>query len=201
MFYLSQQLLILVPPPSSDKRKWWLDNNASSKAEIPRPPGEGWVLNPNRRKNPFDISDEPDWIKVTAPQIPISTPLERKVPPPPPPRRQQTEPPSPQEPPELLRRASSVTMNGKSKPPIPPKPSFISTRASVTSSPSSPSSQAPSEDNDFKPRPPMPPRKQTPKPASQHTEKDGKVGLLMDDEDGGQRVVGGWVPLQPSKEL
>ena len=67
--------------------------------------------------------------------------------------------------------------------------------------PSSPSSQAPSEDNDFKPRPPMPPRKQTPKPASQHTEKDGKVGLLMDDEDGGQRVVGGWVPLQPSKEL
>ena len=197
MYYLHPNLLIVVPPPSSDKRKWWLDNNASSKVEIPRPPGEGWVLNPNRPKNPFDLSDEPDWIKVTAPQIPTSTPLERKIPPPPPPRRQQTEPPSPQEQPSVLRRVNSLTTNGKPKPPIPPKPSFIGARASATSSPP----PSPSKDSDFKPKPPMPPRTQTPKPATQHVEKNGKIGLLMDDEDGGEKVVGGWVPLQPSKEL
>jgi synaptojanin len=188
-------LLTLVPPPSSDKRKWWLDNNASSKVEIPKPPGDGWQLNPNRPKNPFDNTDEPDWIKVTAPQIPFSAPIDqKKIAPVPPPRRQQTEPVSPQEP-QLLRRSSSLSSTGKSKPPVPPKPSFISARASVTSSPS------PSEDGDFKPAPPLPP----PRPqetAPKHVQKDGKVGLLMDDDDEGEvRVVGGWVPLQPSKEL
>ena len=184
-----------MPPPSSDKRKWWLDNNATSKVEIPRPPGEGWVLNPNRPKNPFDISDEPDWIKVTATQIPISQPLEKKFPPPPPPRRQQTDPPSPQEQPAVLRRVNSLATKAKPKPPIPPKPTFISARASVPSSP------AHSADDNFKPKPPMPRRSQTPKLTGQRNEKNGKVGLLMDDEDGEPKIVGGWVPLQPSKEL
>jgi synaptojanin len=185
-----------VPPPSSDKRKWWLDNNASSEVEIPKPPGEGWQLNPNRPKNPFDNTDEPDWIKVTAPQIPLSTPLERKsIPPAPPPRRQQTEkvPASPQEP-QLLRRTSSLSSTGKPKPTVPPKPSFISARASVSSSPS------PSDDGEFKPTPPLPPTRPL-ETAPKHVEKNGKVGLLMDDDEGEARVVGGWVPLQPSKEL
>ncbi len=47
----------------------------------------------------------------------------------------------------------------------------------------------------------MPRRSQTPKLTGQRNEKNGKVGLLMDDEDGEPKIVGGWVPLQPSKEL
>lgn len=187
---ISKTLLIIVPPPSSDRRKWWLDNNASSKVEIPKPPGEGWILNPNRPKNPFDPTTEPDWIKVTATQIPLST----KKPPAPPPRRQQSEriPPLPQDP-EISRRSSSTSLDGRSKPPVPPKPSFISARAAVSSSP------PPIDDDEFKPKPPLPPRTQTRN--VQHVDKDEKAGLLMDDDESGSRVVGGWVPLQPSKEL
>lgn len=57
------------------------------------------------------------------------------------------------------------------------------------------------DDEDFKPKPPLPPLTQG--TAAQHVEKNGEVGLLMDDDDdeSGGRVVGGWVPLQPSKDL
>lgn len=197
-------MLTIVSPPSSDQRKWWLDNNALSKVEIPKPPGEGWVLNPNRPKNPFDPTTEPDWIKVTAIQIPgastsavkvTATPTKKtSTPPPPPPRRQQSEgiPPSPQEPPNL-RRKSSGAVDGRTKPPVPPKPNFIRARASVASS------SSPIEDDEFKPKPPFPPRTQL--RSVHHVEENGEVGLLMDDDDTGSRVVGGWVPLQPSKEL
>ena len=185
--------LIQVPPPSSDRRKWWLDHDASSKVEIPKPPGEGWQLNPNRPKNPFDPTNEPDWIKVTSPQPPVSLPSVKKVPPLPPPRRQQSDrtPSSPQEP--IARRLSSASLDGRSKPPVPPKPIHISTRRSIVSAPPSPM-----DDEDFKPKPPLPPRTQEVSP--QHVVKNGEVGLLMDDDETG-RVVGGWVPLQPSKEL
>ena len=190
---LTIRMLILVPPPSSDKRKWWLDHNASSKVEIPKPPGDGWQLNPNRPKNPFDATDEPDWIKVASPQLPVSFPSAKKVPPLPPPRRQQSDsvPSSSHE--SIPRRLSSVSLDGRSKPPVPPKPSFISTRRPIVSSP------PPLDDDEFKPKPPLPPRNI--ESAPQHVEKTGEVGLLMDDDDTGGRVVGGWVPLQPSKEL
>jgi hypothetical protein len=194
----SATLLIVVPPSSSDKRKWWLDHNASSQVEIPKPPGEGWQLNPNRPKNPFDRTTEPDWIKVNSPSS-ISSPLVRKPlpppPPPPPPRRQQSEriPSFPQEP-EISRRPSSASLNGRSKPPVPPKPSFISARASVFSS-----SRPPMNGEDFKPRPPLPPRIQTRN--VQHVEPNAAVRLLMDDDGSGGGVIGEWVPLQPTKEL
>jgi len=178
-----------VPPPSSDKRKWWLDETASSKVEIPKPPGEGWILNPNRPKNPFDATDEPDWIKVTAVQIPLS---DKKIPPLPPPRRQQSEgPASPLPMPDMLRRPSSSSLDGKAKPPAPPKPSFLKARDGVKSPP-------PEMYDDEKPAPPLPPRRESDlKPV----EKDGEVGLLMDDDEADEKLVGGWVPLQPSKEL
>jgi synaptojanin len=206
--------LMLVPPPSSDKRKWWLDNDASSKVEIPKPPGDGWILNPKRPKNPFDPTDEPDWIKISAANVPAATPTpltsptkKLVAPPLPPPRRQQSEltPETPPDPDLLSRRASSMSLDGKPKPPVPPKPSFISARA-VVSSPS-PISQEPGDEEEFKPKPPLPPRVQT-QPLENGSEKDakgsttdGRVGLIMDDEDGGQKVVGAWIPLQPSKEL
>src|ERR1700694_1017480 len=101
----------VVPPPSSDKRKWWLDRNASSKVDIPKPPGEGWQLNPQRPTNPFDPTTESDWIKVSGADFPT---IEKKTPPAPPPRRQKSEriPPAEQESPP--RRASTVS--GKPKP-------------------------------------------------------------------------------------
>jgi len=193
-------VLMVVPPPSSDKRKWWLDHNASSKVEIPKPPGEGWILNPQRPKNPWDQTDEPDWIKVTAVQIPTSSPIDSKaslgtkVPPVPPPRRRQTAQsiPSPEVKPALPRRPSSASVTEKSKPPVPPKPTFIRARSSKASSP------APSDESEFKPAPPLPPK--TSKRGGKAVEKNGQVGLLMDD-DNGQTFVGSWKPLQPSKEL
>src|SRR5579859_3973676 len=160
MYVLSAMLLILVPPPSSDKRKWWLDHNASSKADIPKPPGEGWVLNPNRPTNPFEAATEPDWIKVDLASAspgpaPVNQPRpplagERKLPPPPPPpRRQQSERiPPPSKPMSPTRRLSSASLDGRSKPPVPPKPNFISARKSVPSSPSQSSDQG-----EFKPTP------------------------------------------------
>lgn len=187
-----------MPPPSSDKRKWWLDHNASSKVEIPKPPGEGWILNPNRPKNPFDLTDEPDWIKVNAVQIPVSSTPEKKVPPPPPPRRQKSEgsPTSPRDP-EIRRRQSSIALDGKTKPPVPPKPTFISARPIV-------SSPRPADDGGLKPEPRLLPQRPHVQDVGQewveHVEKNGKVGLLMDEEEG-ERIVGGWIPLQPSKEL
>jgi synaptojanin len=190
--------LMKVPPPSSDRKKWWLNHNASSKAEIPKPPGEGWILNPKRPKNPWDPTDEPDWIKATTMQAPNSTErkprsTETKVPPVPPPRRRQTEqtPPSPEIAPELPRRPTSASVSDKPKPAIPPKPEFIKA-ASRTSS------MTPSEDGDFKPAPPLPPK--TRKEADKNIEKDEKVGLLMDRDDD-EKFVGSWKPLQPSKEL
>lgn len=186
-------MLTAVPPPSTDRRKLWQDNG-SSKVEIPKPPGEGWVLNPNRSKNPSDPTTEPDWIKVTPLQHPISSTSEKKFAPLPPPRRQQSEriAETLQRPP-LPSRPSSAPLNGKQKPPVPPKPSFISGRALAASSP------PPIEKNNTKPKPPIPPR--TNIRNFRHVEKDSEVGLLMDDDDAGERIIGGWIPLQPSKEL
>ena len=196
----SGDVLITVPPPSSDKRKWWLDHNASSQVEVPKPPGEGWMLNPNRPTNPFVPTDEPDWIKVTGPQVPTSAPgtnpsyvpLEKKDPPAPPPRRQQSENFSGITR-ELHRRATSASLDGKPKPPVPPKPSFMSVRGSVSLPPS-----AMTDDYQSKPKPLLPPRPQGLQ--VQHLDEPVKVGLLMDDDEGNQ-IVGGWAPLQPSKEL
>jgi len=180
-----------------------LDNNASSRVEIPKPPGDGWVLNPKRPTNPFDPTDEPDWIKVnlpedrTASQSLLQASVKKVAPPLPPPRRQQSDrmPTVPHDP-DVSRRASSVSLDGRPKPPVPPKPSFISARARVQSPPPI---STPDEEKD-KPKPPFPPRPRT-EGVENGSEKERKVGLLMDDDDGGGRTVGGWIPLQPSKEL
>lgn len=201
MFLFLLNRLTIVPPPSSDKRKWWLDHNASSRVEVPKPPGEGWILNPKRPLNPWDPSDEPDWIKATTVQTPSSSnsvetkppSTGAKVPPAPPPRRRQTEqtPPPPEEKPDLPRRPTSASPE-KQKPVVPPKPSFISSR------PAWASSAAPSDDGEFKPAPPLPPK--TWKQGDRGEQKDSKVGLLLDEDDD-ERFIGSWKPLQPSKEL
>ena len=176
-----------MPPPSSDKRKWWLDNYASSRVDIPKPPGEGWILNPNRPRNPFDSTTEPDWIKAsdTNGKVPGSHAIAKKKAAPTPPPRRQLSDKVPVVPKLAARTSSSVSLDGRPKPAVPPKPSFIS-RPSLSASP------APIE----KPKPALPTR-----PRIQNTSPGDAVKNqgLMDDDAG--RIVGGWTPLQPSKDV
>ena len=197
-----KSFLTIVPPPSSDRRKWWLENNASSKAEIEKPPGEGWVLNPNRPTNPFVPTTEPDWIKVITTENPLpatqdkkAPPTEKKAPPLPPPRRQQSDriPSSPR---QVVRQSSSVSLDSRQKPPVPPKPSVLSARASISSSP--PRSM---DGRETKTKPPLPLPLRGHGEGGLKVDNNNNASSLMDDDESGGRVVDGWIPLQPSKEL
>ncbi|KAI1500120.1 SacI homology domain-containing protein [Biscogniauxia marginata] len=60
-----------LPPASSDRQKWWLENGKMAKSVVAPPkPTNGsrdnatMVLNPNRPSNPFNATDEPDWVAV-----------------------------------------------------------------------------------------------------------------------------------------
>ena len=73
---------------------------------------------------------------------------------------------------------------------------FISARSSKAGSPT------PSEESEYKPKPPLPPKtSKSTEPGAKNVEKNGMIGLLMDDEDDEENFVGSWKPLQPSKEL
>jgi hypothetical protein len=58
-----------LPPASSDRRKWWLDNGTAARSKV-KPPGDGYVRNPQRAPNPFSATTEPDWVKVPRPNPP-----------------------------------------------------------------------------------------------------------------------------------
>ncbi|KAI0482270.1 SacI homology domain-containing protein [Xylariaceae sp. FL0804] len=60
-----------LPPASSDQQRWWLENGKMAKSTVAPPkPAEGLrdnpllVLNPNRQSNPFNGTEEPDWVAV-----------------------------------------------------------------------------------------------------------------------------------------
>ncbi|KAI0020154.1 SacI homology domain-containing protein [Xylariomycetidae sp. FL0641] len=60
-----------LPPASSDQQRWWLENGKMAKSGITPPKpingGQGnsmMVLNPNRPSNPFNPTEEPDWVAV-----------------------------------------------------------------------------------------------------------------------------------------
>ncbi|KAJ9663393.1 Inositol-1,4,5-trisphosphate 5-phosphatase 1 [Coniosporium apollinis] len=55
-----------LPPASSDRRKWWLDNGLPARSKI-HPPGDNFIVNPNRPSNPFTPTNEPDWVHVQHP--------------------------------------------------------------------------------------------------------------------------------------
>ncbi|KAK6615432.1 SacI domain and endonuclease exonuclease phosphatase [Botrytis cinerea] len=59
-----------LPPASSSERKWWLDGGKLAKSQV-QPPGNSKdvVPNPRRLSNPWSVSDEPDWVKVSRPGI------------------------------------------------------------------------------------------------------------------------------------
>ncbi|RYO87657.1 hypothetical protein DL766_001335 [Monosporascus sp. MC13-8B] len=60
-----------LPAASSDRQRWWLENGkmAQSRVAPPGPPNSSndqpvMVLNPSRPSNPFQPTDEPDWVAV-----------------------------------------------------------------------------------------------------------------------------------------
>lgn len=59
-----------LPPASSDRRKWWLDNGQPARSQL-QPPAKGMAPNPMRASNPWEEYDEPDWVKVDRPNLPV----------------------------------------------------------------------------------------------------------------------------------
>ena len=179
-----------LPPASSDGRKWWLDGGAGVRASA-APPVARQVPNTKRESNPFRASDEPDWVNVSRPGT--SPPTQRKVAPPPPPpsasrssvTRLPTFDPPPRRPvatsPGGVMAGTPTTTSGEtsmpssprssmsprtSKPPIPKKPTMLSSELSPTRSSSNQptrqiSSQVSSSPQTNLPYFPPPPRRAT----------------------------------------
>lgn len=59
-----------LPPASSDRRKWWLDNGQPARSQL-QPPARDMAPNPMRPSNPWEEGNEPDWIKVDRPALPV----------------------------------------------------------------------------------------------------------------------------------
>jgi len=55
-----------LPPASSDRKKWWLENGQPARSRV-QPPEKGMLPNPQRPSNPWEKSDEPDWVRVSRP--------------------------------------------------------------------------------------------------------------------------------------
>jgi hypothetical protein len=55
-----------LPPASTDRRKWWLENKQPARSRV-QPPEKGMLPNPQRPSNPWEKSDEPDWVRVSRP--------------------------------------------------------------------------------------------------------------------------------------
>ena len=51
-----------MPPPSSDKQKWWLEGGKAAKIIIPGLEDDNMVMNPWRPINPFEKSNEPEFV-------------------------------------------------------------------------------------------------------------------------------------------
>ena len=51
-----------LPPPSSDKQKWWLEGGKAAKITIPGLEDDNMVMNPWRPINPFEKSNEPEFV-------------------------------------------------------------------------------------------------------------------------------------------
>ena len=60
-----------LPPASSDQQRWWLENGKMAKSTVAPPKStqggsedSSVVLNPNRPSNPFNATEEPDWVAI-----------------------------------------------------------------------------------------------------------------------------------------
>ncbi|KGU33047.1 hypothetical protein MGI_02348 [Candida albicans P75016] len=51
-----------LPAPSSDKHKWWLEGGKAAKITIPGLEDDNMVMNPWRPINPFEKSNEPEFV-------------------------------------------------------------------------------------------------------------------------------------------
>ncbi|BFZ62812.1 Inositol-1,4,5-trisphosphate 5-phosphatase 1 [Saitoella coloradoensis] len=190
----------ILPPPSSEKHKWWLEDNQPAKVPTPQPPSgaKEWTRNPRRPVNPFQVTEEPDWVKVDrpvqrAPSVAstrsaasvASTASIRAPRPVPPPK------------PGGLSKAASVPGDAGARRLPPPLPTRRDSTKSVQEAPpqlpprreTNGSSQQREKESE-KVKPPPPPPRKNPNPG------------VMDDiehatENGMQ--MSGWTPLQPTK--
>lgn len=60
-----------LPPPSSDIKKWWLEGGKAAKISIPKlaeneNTDEQYVMNPYFPNNPFEESDQPEFVKIAS---------------------------------------------------------------------------------------------------------------------------------------
>ncbi|KAF2964303.1 hypothetical protein GQX73_g9270 [Xylaria multiplex] len=60
-----------LPPASSDQQRWWLENGKMARSTIAPPKSTNGggeyasvILNPNRPSNPFNATEEPDWVAI-----------------------------------------------------------------------------------------------------------------------------------------
>ncbi|KAI0540674.1 SacI homology domain-containing protein [Xylaria digitata] len=60
-----------LPPASSDQQRWWLENGKMAKSTVAPPKSTNGggeyssvILNPNRPSNPFNATEEPDWVAI-----------------------------------------------------------------------------------------------------------------------------------------
>ncbi|QSZ30232.1 hypothetical protein DSL72_004754 [Monilinia vaccinii-corymbosi] len=67
-----------LPPASSDQRKWWLDGGKLARSNV-QPPNnlKNAIPNPKRPSNPWTLTDEPDWVTVPRPSVPLRNNLQR----------------------------------------------------------------------------------------------------------------------------
>lgn len=59
----------ILPAPSSDANKWWLPSGSTAKVNIPELNKPDIVVNPRYPKNPFETTDEPEFINLTTPVL------------------------------------------------------------------------------------------------------------------------------------
>lgn len=52
----------VLPPPSSDTEKWWLTGGLPAKVQIQELKSDNVFINPTYPKNPFEITDQPEFI-------------------------------------------------------------------------------------------------------------------------------------------
>ncbi|KAL9131869.1 MAG: hypothetical protein Q9217_000315 [Psora testacea] len=124
-----------LPPASSDRRKWWLDGGLPARSNLNAPSHKS-SLNNRLPNNPFTATSESDWVvvsKATSTSRSIDGDISGKarVTPvacrPPPPSETQKPLPIPE---VSIQRSpplsSALNVSRKSAPPVPKKPSLLS---------------------------------------------------------------------------
>ncbi|ELR01774.1 hypothetical protein GMDG_00874 [Pseudogymnoascus destructans 20631-21] len=122
-----------LPAASSDRRKWWIDSGHPARSAL-EPPERGMLPNPARPSNPWQQSEEEEWVYVErqpapstrAPSVRSQATL-RKPLPPPYPATETRPPPTPARPQAetLVQRRGSSASSRRAAPPVAKKPAHL----------------------------------------------------------------------------